>query len=111
MEQRQAFDTAVDAVLKGKFSLKMEQRTALESFLERKDVFALLPTGFGKSLIYQRKEWCDWFKLRHSLFWPQPVATRGRRVNQAISNPIRYGLGQTRISVRVLKVYDNQATN
>ena len=56
MEQRQTLATAVDAVLNefnGKFSLKMEQRTALESFIERKDVFALLPTGFGKSLIYQ----------------------------------------------------------
>lgn len=56
MERRQTFASAVDAVLNefnGKFSLKMEQRTALESFIERKDVFALLPTGFGKSLIYQ----------------------------------------------------------
>ncbi|XP_060767264.1 putative ATP-dependent DNA helicase Q1 [Neoarius graeffei] len=56
MEQRQAFNTAVDAVLKafnGKFSLKTEQRAALEVFIERKDVFALLLTGFGKSLIYQ----------------------------------------------------------
>ena len=34
-------------------SLKEEQNTALEAFLRGKDVFALLPTGFGKSLIYQ----------------------------------------------------------
>ena len=48
MEQRQAFDTAVDAVLKvfkGRFTLKKEQRAALEAFMERKDVFALLPTS------------------------------------------------------------------
>ena len=32
-------------------SLKEEQRTALKAFLDEKDVFALLPTGFGKSLI------------------------------------------------------------
>ena len=34
-------------------SLKEEQNTALEAFLRGKDVFALLPTGLGKSLIYQ----------------------------------------------------------
>ena len=34
-------------------SLKEEQNTALEAFLRGKDVFALLPTGFSKSLIYQ----------------------------------------------------------
>ena len=32
-------------------SLKEEQRTALKAFLDGKNVFALLPTGFGKSLI------------------------------------------------------------
>ena len=30
--------------------LKDEQRTVLEEFLSGKDVIALLPTGFGKSL-------------------------------------------------------------
>ncbi len=34
-------------------SLKEAQRAALELFLGGKDVSALLPTGFGKSLIYQ----------------------------------------------------------
>ena len=33
--------------------LKSEQKEAAESFLDRKDVFCVLPTGFGKSLIYQ----------------------------------------------------------
>ena len=80
MEDRQAFDTALDAVLKDfnqKLLLKTEQRAALEAFIGRKDVFALLPTGFSKSLISQRKERCDWFKLRHRLFWLRPVADGG----------------------------------
>ena len=34
-------------------SLKEEQTTALKAFLNKKDVFAVLPTGYGKSLIYQ----------------------------------------------------------
>ena len=34
--------------------LKREQRQAVESVVvKRKDVLAFLPTGFGKSLIYQ----------------------------------------------------------
>ena len=33
--------------------LKEEQTVALKAFLQKKDVFALLPTGFGKSLIFQ----------------------------------------------------------
>ena len=49
-------DTAITKVisrLENISSLKGEQRTALEAFLSGKDVFAILPTGFGKSLIYQ----------------------------------------------------------
>uniref|UniRef100_A0A8C6SLJ6 DNA 3'-5' helicase n=1 Tax=Neogobius melanostomus TaxID=47308 RepID=A0A8C6SLJ6_9GOBI len=52
-----SFDQAVDRVLNSlprKFILKDEQRLALQSFINTKqDVLALLPTGFGKSLIYQ----------------------------------------------------------
>ena len=33
--------------------LKSEQREALELLLRGKDVFCVLPTGLGKSLIYQ----------------------------------------------------------
>ena len=33
--------------------LKPEQKEAITSLLNGKDVFAVLPTGFGKSLIYQ----------------------------------------------------------
>ena len=35
------------------FVLKSEQKEAAESLLEGKDVFHVLPMGFGKSLIYQ----------------------------------------------------------
>ena len=37
----------------GGIMLKPEQSEAIESLLNGKDVFAVLPTGFGKSLIYQ----------------------------------------------------------
>ena len=33
--------------------LKEEQKRCLRSLAERKDVFCILPTGFGKSLIFQ----------------------------------------------------------
>ncbi len=42
-------------------SLKGEQRTTLKAFLDGKDVFALLPTDFGKSLIYQLVLLVIWF--------------------------------------------------
>ena len=35
------------------FSLKREQHIAVRDLLAGKDVLAILPTGFGKSLIYQ----------------------------------------------------------
>ena len=35
------------------FVLKPEQKDAVESLLRGKDVFGVLPTDFGKSLIYQ----------------------------------------------------------
>ena len=37
----------------GGLVLKDKQEEALKSLLDGKDVFAVLPTGFGKSLIYQ----------------------------------------------------------
>lgn len=49
-------DSAISTVLSNLshiHSLKDEQRTVLKAFIGGKDVFALLPTGFGKSLIYQ----------------------------------------------------------
>ena len=35
------------------FELKQEQRIAVNCLLEGRDVFALMPTGFGKSFIFQ----------------------------------------------------------
>jgi len=37
----------------GGFLLMREQKEAVSRLLEGKDVLAVLPTGFGKSLIYQ----------------------------------------------------------
>lgn len=47
-------DAAVAAVstkFDGLFTLKEAQRMALKAFLSEKDVFALLPNGFGKSVL------------------------------------------------------------
>ena len=55
-EAKVPFDAALDSVLSSlerKFTLKEEQLLALKHFVTKKGVFALLPTGFGKSLIYQ----------------------------------------------------------
>ena len=35
------------------FILNKEQRNTIKAFVDRKDLFAVLPTGFCKSLIYQ----------------------------------------------------------
>ena len=47
-------DTATEAVITslGYSHLKEEQRVVIRSFLLGSDVFAILPTGFGKSLCY-----------------------------------------------------------
>jgi ATP-dependent DNA helicase RecQ len=53
---REDFSTCVNNVLK-KFpevsQLNNYQAECLFNFIERRDVFAMLPTGFGKSLIFQ----------------------------------------------------------
>ena len=36
-----------------KFMLKVEQKTAIRHLFEKKDLLAVLPTGYGKSLIFQ----------------------------------------------------------
>ena len=54
-EQR-SFESALAATLEDLqlcFSLRKEQRTVLQSFLKKEDVLGVLPTGYGKSLIYQ----------------------------------------------------------
>ena len=35
------------------FELKPEQEQAVQGLLNGKDILAILPTGFGKSVIYQ----------------------------------------------------------
>ena len=43
----------LNVVARSEFTLKPEQEVAVKSLLDGKDVFAVLPTGYGKSLIYQ----------------------------------------------------------
>ena len=53
MDEHQLFETALAATMNEldlAFYLKEEQKTALESFICEKDVFAVLLTGYGKSL-------------------------------------------------------------
>src|SRR4029434_2109464 len=46
--------SAIKSVLEDSaFILKEEQRNAIKAFVDRKYVFAVLPTGFDKSLIFQ----------------------------------------------------------
>ena len=52
MDEHQLFETALAATM-NELDLKEEQKTPLESFLCKKGVFAVLPTVYGKSLIYQ----------------------------------------------------------
>ena len=50
------YDSAIETVLEdinSAFILKEEQRNAIKAFVNGKYVFAVLPTGFGKSLIYR----------------------------------------------------------
>ena len=54
-EQR-SLESALAATLEDlelSFSLRKERRTALKSYLKKEDVFGVLPTAYGKSLIYQ----------------------------------------------------------
>ena len=55
-DEQQLFETAFVATIKEldlAFPLIEEQKTALKAFLCKNDVFAVLPTGYGKSLIYR----------------------------------------------------------
>lgn len=53
----EVFVKILGEILEEKFgdinSLSVQQYKALWAFINRKDVFAILPTGFGKSLIFQ----------------------------------------------------------
>ena len=47
-------NSPTSATIKGKLDWnQLKQKEAVESFLRGKDVFGVLPTGFGKSLIFQ----------------------------------------------------------
>ncbi|ROL46830.1 hypothetical protein DPX16_1057 [Anabarilius grahami] len=53
-EELRCVDSAIASVIEDIGSaliLKEEQRTAIKAFVDGKDVFAVLPTGFGKTLI------------------------------------------------------------
>ena len=56
------------------FILKSEQKEAVESLLRGRDVFGVLPTGFGKSLIYQL------FVLAKNRAQKQLLRSNGRRL-------------------------------
>ena len=43
----------LNVVAHSEFMLKPEQEIAVKSLLDGKDVLAVLPTGYGKNLIYQ----------------------------------------------------------
>lgn len=54
---RDTFQSSIDSALQlfpGIHNLKYEQRECIEQLIvEKRDVLAILPTGFGKSIIYQ----------------------------------------------------------
>src|SRR4029434_10063042 len=54
--------------------LKEKQRNAIKAFVDRKVVFAVLPTGSGKSLMYQLAPW--------STLWSYYIALIGSRYIQ-----------------------------
>ena len=53
--KEEAVNYALEVVGKENFALKRQQLEILQLItIEKKDVLAVLPTGFGKSLIYHR---------------------------------------------------------
>ena len=82
------YDSAIESVLEdidSAFILKEEQRNAINAFVDGKFVFAVLPTGFGKSLIDQvypieRRGICFRVRLKHAPY----IVTAYRRVFRLI---------------------------
>ena len=70
-DEHQLFETALATTMNEldlAFSLKEGQKTALESFLRKKDVFAGLPTRYGNSLIYQLAPLVAKLWIRHPVY-------------------------------------------
>ena len=56
VDRDKSFESALECTLNDlelNFTLKNEQITALKSFILKRDVVGVLPTGYGKSVIYQ----------------------------------------------------------
>ena len=53
-------------------SLKLEQKEALEFLLSGRDVLTILPTGFGKSLIYQ-------------VFWQAKLSSNPKNMRSSVA--------------------------
>ena len=56
--------------------LKCEQRISIQHLLLAKDVIAILPTGFGKSMIFTVYTLAkvSWFSKANTLVWTEPCA-------------------------------------
>ena len=58
-------------------NLKIEQKEAIKSIISGKDTIAVLPTGFGKSLIYQLLpstfDYLQSRRKRVSAVWPESI--------------------------------------
>ena len=71
---RNVFETVLQLILKKRFpeieQLSDEQCNALFGFINREDVFAILPTGHGKSIIFQLL--ADFCKELNAKAYPYP---------------------------------------
>lgn len=59
VETTSSKDAAIEEAVRdlGLEILKPKQREAIESFLSGKDTMVVLPTGYGKSIIYAALPW------------------------------------------------------
>ena len=68
-------DIVSDSVARsfGYVSLKSEQKAVIKDFVTGNDVFAVLPTGYGKSLCCDAPVDRDLFTLASEISIPQPI--------------------------------------